>query len=406
MAYFVRLIRNNRDFRGTIFLLVVVGLFLSACDGGGGAPQPTAQPISSNKTLLQVSVRDANSLYPIKNVRVRLITPEQTFAVQFTDDYGIATFDVDVSLLQKNAQFEAVMPGYEIYLQSVTLDNASVLPIALAPTDTDTDGSEPFETPTSTPTTEVTVTALPTSTAVPTSTSTPTNTPTSTPTHTPTATATNTSTPTPSDQLADTITLSRHDGAATVYVLAGPDISNVQLGTLAVNEIAEVIGRTQQNEWLQIKTERDVEGWVANCEVVLSSSDLDDVPIAWNGAVTAKTCATGNSGTTVVPAGPCVNVTLSRTDWPSKEFDDVLMTWSNVPANATQLWLWVEGPTNDGVIAYVIHPTASDIQTPYKVELFKFEDGDFKPGVPYTYVVQPLNAAGGIICTTQGTFVP
>ena len=353
MAYFSRLIRNYKDFRGNIFLLAMVGLLLSACNGGRETTQATAQPISSNKTLIQVSVRDANSLYPIKNVRVRLIIPEQTFPVQVTDEYGMATFDVDVSLLQKNAQFEAVMPGYEIYLQRVTLDNASVLPIALVSTNLNADDQEleSSETLTSTPTTTVTATSLPTNTAVPTTTPLPTNTPTATPTYTPTATATNTSTPNSSEQLTDTITLLRRDGAETVYVLAGPDVSNVQLGTLAADETAEVIGRSQQNEWLKIRTERDVEGWVANCEVELSTPDLEDVPVIWNGAVTAKICTNGISDTNIEssPLGQCVNVLLTPTDWPGREFDDILLTWSNVPANATQLKLWVEARAHDGV---------------------------------------------------------
>lgn len=195
-----------------------------------------------------------------------------------------------------------------------------------------------------------------------------------------------------------------------MFVLAGPDVSNVQLGTLAVNETAEVIGRTGQNEWLQIMTDRGVQGWVANCEVTLSSSNLSSVAITWTDLVTPKNCddtdSSGETGTTVSPVGSCVNVSLSHTDWPGREFDDVLLSWSDVPSTATRLKLWVSGPTNDGVSSYVIHPTYSDINVAYKVELFKFEDGDFKPGATYTYVVQPFNAAGNVICTTEGTFIP
>lgn len=370
------------------------------------APTPTPQasivstpdgPISSEKPV-QVLVWDDEGQVPLTRANVSLTIPNQIFPVKLTDNTGKAVFDVREELLTQTATFIIQKEGYQPQTHIVTLANAPVLTVYLVPVGATAVPREVTNTPVP-PTPEPSSTVTPT----PTATFTPTNTP--TPTLTPTLAPTNTPQPQPA-VITSEITLTRKEDVETVFVLAGPDVSNVPLGTLAVDEIAILIGRTQQNEWLQIKTERDVEGWVANCEVVLSSSDLDDVPIAWNGAVTAKTCATGNSGTTVVPAGPCVNVTLSRTDWPSKEFDDVLMTWSNVPANATQLWLWVEGPTNDGVIAYVIHPTASDIQTPYKVELFKFEDGDFKPGVPYTYVVQPLNAAGSIICTTQGTFVP
>ncbi len=192
-----------------------------------------------------------------------------------------------------------------------------------------------------------------------------------------------------------------------MFVLAGPDVSNVQLGTLGADEMAEIIGRTEQNEWLQIITDRSIEGWVAYCEVILSVPNLENVPITWNGSVTPKICGDVTiSGTNVPVPGNCVNVTLNRTDWPGKEFDNVLLSWSNVPSTATQLKLSVSGPTNDGGTEFVVDPTFSDTDIGYEVELFMFEDGDFKPGATYTYVVQPVNASGGIICTSQGTFIP
>lgn len=182
----------------------------------------------------------------------------------------------------------------------------------------------PRETPSATPIPPDIPTKRHRNTVAPTITATLTNTPmppSPTPTYNPTS-------PPP----ADGITLTRREGAETVFVLAGPDVSNVQLGTLAVNETAEVIGRTGQNEWLQIMTDRGVQGWVANCEVTLSSSNLSSVAITWTDSVTPKNCDDTDSfwetGTTVSPVGSCVNVSLSHTDWPGPEFDDVLLSWS------------------------------------------------------------------------------
>lgn len=385
--------------------LVIFSLILLAFELGC-TPPPSGTPVSveSNKVLIQVLVRDEGTQLPLKDAQVRLLIAGQTFPVKLSDEYGMVTFNVDEELLDKIAEFEAIKPDYEIEKQSVTLDNAARVDIYMSSKDSsNTPSVEVVPLPTEQPTLPSTSTPNPTETATPTNTSTPTSMPTNTPT--PTLSATPTNTPLPPSPV-NIFTLMRIEGAQTVFVLGGPDVSNQQLGTLGVDETAEIIGRTEQYEWLQIITARGVKGWVANCEVVLSSDNLDSVPIAWDGSVTAKNCLTGSSETSTLNSGSCVNVILTRTDWPSKEFDDVLLTWSNVPANATRLKLWVEGPTNDGVTAYVIHPTFSDTQTPYKVELFKFEDGDFKPGVPYTYVVQPLNAAGGVICTREETFVP
>jgi hypothetical protein len=243
----------------------------------------------------------------------------------------------------------------------------------------------------SSPTTTSTATVIPTVTSTPRPT---------------TPIPTQTSSPTPT---TDLVTLSRREeGSETVYLLAGPDISNVRLGTLPVNEIAEVIGRTEQNEWFQIISAREIEGWVAICEIVLSSSDLSTIPIVWSGAVTPKNCLSGsvNEEGNPLSSNGCITVNLTFEDKPSREFDDVLLTWANAPSTAVGLNLLVTGPTNEGETDYVIDPTYSDLNTPYKVELFKFEDGDFMPGASYTYVVQPVNVAGDVICSTEGTFIP
>ncbi|VAW41754.1 hypothetical protein MNBD_CHLOROFLEXI01-2036, partial [hydrothermal vent metagenome] len=117
--------------------------------------------------------------------------------------------------------------------------------------------------------------------------------------------------------------------ASSVFVLAGPDVSNVQLGTLGVNESGEVIGRTEGNEWLQIITNRNVQGWVANCEVTLSSTNLSGITVTWSGPATAKSCSIGGSSGSTPPSssGSCVAVSQTHTEWPDRLFDDVLLSW-------------------------------------------------------------------------------
>jgi len=394
-----RIFISNPQSYVKLFLFAIISIMnLPGC---GKVTAVTATPPVGPRKPVQVVVWDDEKQVPLSGVRVTLTIPNNIFPFQVTDNRGLAVFDVWQDLLSLTAIIVIEKEGYQTQRYTLTLENAPVTTVYLVRANAT---PIPRETPTEIPTeTPIPPTPKPddTNTPVPTNTRTPINTPTVM------ATATQLLIPSASPS---PIFLTRREGADTVYVVAGPDVSNVSLGTLGVNENAEVIGRTTQNEWFHVITNRGIEGWVANCEVTLLSTNLSGVPVTWTGLVTPKNCddtgSSGGTGTSVGQVGDCVHVSLSHTDWPDREFDDVLLSWSNVPSTATRLKLWVNGPTNDGVSAYVVHPTFSDTNVAYKVEVFKFEDGDFKPGATYTYVVQPFNSAGSIICTTEGTFIP
>jgi hypothetical protein len=374
-------------------LCIIVGLLVTGCVFN--SPPATAVAPKGPKTVpIQIFVRDDETRRRLPMANVRLTIASTTYSMQQSDNNGLVVFNIDETLLNKVGELEVEIAGYQVNIQNVTVKNAETVSVWMV-----REGATavPTETPTNTP---IPPTLQPddTNTPMPTDTAVPTN------TRTPTATQTKTPSPTPSDG----ITVMRAAGTSSVFVLAGPDVSNVQLGTLGENESGEVIGRTEGNEWLQIITDRNVQGWVANCEVTPSSTDLSGITVTWSGPVTTKSCSIGGSSGSTPPSdsGSCVTVSQTHTEWPDRLFDDVLLSWSNVPSTATRLNLWVTGPNEDGETAFVIDPTFSDVDIPYNVEKFKFEGGNFIPEATYTYVVQPFNAANEIICTTQGTFVP
>ncbi len=370
-------------------LCIIVGLLFTGCVFNP-SPATVVEPQGSQKILIQIVVQDDKSERRLSGAMVRLTIASTIFPSTRTDDNGLATFEVDESFIDNTGVLVVELDDYETNRQVVAVRNAEITEIWMVK-----EGATavPRETPSITP--------IP-PTPQPDDTSTPMPTATNTAIHTPTATATHTPMPTSN---TDVVTVVPREGAETVYVLAGPDVVNERLGTLS---IGEVIGRSSSNQWLQIVTSRGIQGWVADCEITLSSTNLTEIPVTWNGSVTPKDCSADSSGSSVSApsSGGCVVVSLTHTEWPDRYFDDVLLSWSNVPSNAARLKLWVTGPNEDGETAFVIDPTFSDVDISYDVEKFKFEDGDFVPGASYTYVVQPFNASNEIICTTQGTFVP
>ncbi len=254
------------------FLALVYLIILSTLVAGCQISDP-----ESNNSTVQIAVWDDQTLKPVDRAEVFLRLPEQVYPVEYTDTVGRAIFEVDRGFLNGISQVTIQKDGYQTQTHNLMLSNAPLFQTYLVPVGAT---AVPRETPSvtpipPTPQPEDTATSPVTETSVPTNTAVPTTKP--------------TNTPRPSSP-ANTITLTRREGAETVFVLAGPDVSNVQLGTLAVNETAEVIGRTRQNEWLLVITDRGVQGWVANCEVTLSSSDLSSVTITWTGLVTPKNC--------------------------------------------------------------------------------------------------------------------
>lgn len=252
------------------FLALVSLIILSTLVAGCQISDP-----ESNKSTVQIAVWDDQTLKPVDRAEVFLRLPEQVYPVEYTDTVGRAIFEVDKAFLNGVSEVIIQKDGYQTQTHNLMLSNAPLFQTYLVPVGAT---AVPRETPSATP---IPPTSRPDDTATP----------------LPTVTATSTNTPIPPSPTptykppsANGITLTRREGAETVFVLAGPDVSNVQLGTLAVNETAEVIGRTRQNEWLLVITDRGVQGWVANCEVTLSSSDLSSVTITWTGLVTPKNC--------------------------------------------------------------------------------------------------------------------
>lgn len=124
----------------------------------------------------------------------------------------------------------------------------------------------------------ITVTVIdPDATPTPTETGTPTGTETAT--ETPTGTETETETPTPTESETPEGVL---NGTATVNanVRAAPDEGSERLGGLTIGDEVEVVGRRDDNEWLEIifPLGSNNTGWVF-AEFITLDGDIDDLPI-------------------------------------------------------------------------------------------------------------------------------
>lgn len=188
-----------------------------------------------------------------------------------------------------------------------------------------------------------------------------------------------------------------------MFVYAGPDSGQPHMGVLRLRETADVIGKTQQGEWLEVITSRGIEGWIDPQFVGLVTGSLDQVPVTWRGPVTPP------QATPIVGGGTpqsCVTVTVSKRDVPLKAFDDVTLSWSNAPSGTARLWLSVYVPQANGSKTYAVFPTYSDLITPYIIHEWVFADRHFAPNTTFTYAVEAQDAGGNRICTTTGAFVP
>lgn len=378
------------SFKQYVILLVLL-LHLVGCGG---------------KFNYQVRVEDLSGL-PIKNAHVELAVGGN-FAVlsSYTVDNGYALIEVDDSRAGKQALLKVSAEGYEVSSQYVnlvkdTLPAVIVLEkpgstVSLTPTPVAINPVTPTNAGTSLPTDTPVLPVLPIDTMTPSS---PTPTFTATPTDTPTSTPADT--PIPTRAAGSVQVQALQDG---MFVYAGPDSGQPHMGVLRLREAADVIGKTQQGEWLEVITSRGIEGWIDPQFVEFVTGSLDHVSVTWPGAVTPPQTTPQAKESVVAPS--CVAVTVSKRDVPLKAFDDVTLSWSNAPSGTTRLWLSVYVPQTDGSQAYAVYPTYSDLITPYIIHEWVFADRHFAPNTTFTYAVEAQDVGGNRICTITGAFVP
>ncbi len=390
-------------------LLVWIGMFviLGAC-----TPPPSPTPGSFK---FQVKVMDAEGR-PIQGARVELAGDDNDtiFLMRLTDTLGNVVIKIDESQAGAIGVLTVTADGYKPYWLYLDLEkNRLPVQVILESVASDAqsqavigEGAEKVvvpsqPTPTFTPTAMPTATSTQTPTATPTETTTPTAVP-PTPTFTPTPTSipsTNTPTAVPPERPeAKAI-------AGNILILAGPDVQNPALGTLLVQETGEIVGKTQNGEWLEIITPRSKQGWVASCQVELVNSNLDEVPVTWERSVTPYDCS--NEPPSVPLPSSCLVIGIEQADVFNKPFDDVTLRWNNLPDGTAQLSLSVYWTTGEGERRYAVYPTLSDTAaSSYFIGEWMFEDAGAASGTLFTYEIEVQNADGEAICQTSGILAP
>ena len=394
-------------------LWIGVIIVLNACNP---PPQPPPTPGSFK---FQVKVMDIEG-HEIQRARVELASDNNKVSVtKVTDSLGNAIIKIDESQAGEIGVLIVTADNYKPYFQYLDLEkNRLPAQVILESVTSDAQSQGVIGEGTE----EIVATSQPTPTFTPTVTPTPT--PTQTPTATPIVEArparlggdlppTPTSTPTPTSiPPTDTptpIPLEPPGAKAisgAIKVLAGPDVQNSALGTLLSQETGEIVGKTQNGEWLEIITPRSKQGWVASCQVELVNDNLDEVPVTWNRRVTPYDCS-NDLPPAPVSSSSCLVIDIEQADVFKKPFDDVTLSWSNLPDGAGQLSLSVYWITDEGEQIYAVHPTLSDtVASSYFIGEWMFENTGATSGTLFTYEVEAQDAASKAICKTSGTLTP
>lgn len=144
-------------------------------------------------------------------------------------------------------------------------------------------------------------------------------------------------------------------------------------------------------DWYRVLIQKNgLEGWIENNSnhVRLFDGTLPPMP---------------TQASTSEPGG-CINVTITRNHKSDDIFDDVTLNWSNPPLGTERLQLEVRGTNASGQQALVVQPTFSDLGSPYTVQQWMFEDGNFTFDSTYTFFVTVLDGSGNVIRQLSGTF--
>lgn len=378
-----------------LFLISFLLIFLIGCQ-----PTITSMPTSTPKPPFSFlfRIQQQNSYEPIEMVEVSLDIQGQLPITVRSDHEGIAILEVDARQAGRNGYLIVEKDGYQSYTKNVTIQEDQLPTLILL--DSQRTSIAIIETATAVPTEPPQPTDVqPTDTAVlPTNTVQPAST--TTPTHTPSPTATNT--PAPVGQIIAQVTETAQD----TWVYTGPGNANLRLGSMRIDETGVVLGKDKWNGWYKVRTSSNVEGWVDITHLTLIQGSHGDVAVIWPSA--DDTLGSSSTNSTDLPTGggsssQCAVVTLDFREWPNEKFDDITVSWTNVPPN-TAYFIFAANGTLNGEEAPLIYPTQVNVEEEYLIGLWKFTERGFTSSGTFSYALQAKTSSGTTICTTTGTF--
>ncbi|MCA9943982.1 MAG: hypothetical protein KC449_10895 [Anaerolineales bacterium] len=369
-----------------LIVAVVSGLIIANLQKD---PEPTATPEitpNSNEFIYTVKLISEQDQAPISSAKLDLKIENQLIQKE-TDLNGQATFQIPNIYNGKIGELNIEIDGeYVGFLEMELAKEFSPNEISINLKSNIPEISTPTKAPSATATATI-IPEEPTATVTPSQTATQVSSP--TPSATPTATPT--LTPTPSNEDTGYLIVVAPRGTAVNIYTQASSVTGAPRAQVVQDDILLIL--ESDGDWHRVQIQKNgIEGWIENKPADVQP--FNGTPPATSIPATIETTATSS----------CITVSTAQNSISDDIFDDVTLNWHNPPAGTSELKIEVKGINSNGQNAVVVGPVFSDLNSPYTVQQWMFEAGNFTFDSTYTFFVTVLDGAGNQICQTTGTF--
>ncbi len=405
----------------TICLGFLLLFSLTACE-------PTSQPDSVPTFSYQFTIRDDSDGDLLKGAGVRLAIGGTTTKTVFTVDDGTALFELDRSFIDRTAQVDVTLEGYESYTSFVNLQEG-VLPseirltkrgivvITATPSDTPTVNSE-----TTVPVTSATATSTSVVTTVETNTpQVPLKTPTpsvalATDTAQPPPTSTVESpTPTPSPSNVSLPQLQIVSSNTFLYIYANEEPGQALMNDIANGEIVNLLATTEDYSWFYIEIPERAVGWIPAVKAraynefvwgeIFVSDDLYGGFIESNNPSTS-----GSEGSSGSSSGSSLSCGLAVQTARDETTAELIINWRGVTSAAHHLLLNIRG--NDGREVFTnpiyggefIDRSNNSTEGSYRMPFTKLQEMGYLERSSFTLTLRTQTADNRDLCIKSTVF--
>ncbi|MCA9900019.1 MAG: hypothetical protein H6654_16785 [Ardenticatenaceae bacterium] len=369
-----------------LIVAVVSGIVIAKFDNDPTPAATSEFTPSSDEFSYTVKLISEVGSNPISNAELDLNIGNQHFQKN-SDLNGQATFripnlysgrmgDLNIKIDGENIGFLEVNLAEEFSPNEISINLESAIP--------------EINTPTPTPSSAPSATNLPTKT--PTAIPSPVATHENTPTQTATASATPTLVATTNAIVPEVLIVVAPKGTAVNVYTQPSSITGAPRAQVVQNDILLIL-ETEDN-WYRVQIQKNnIEGWIEN--------KPEDIQL-FSGTPPA-TLPSGSTPATSIPS-TCITVFVTRNSISNDFFDDVTLNWQNPPIGTHELQIIVTGINSNGEEAFVVPSAISDLNSPYTIQQWMFEAGNFTFNSTFTFYVNVLDSESNQICQTIGNF--